>query len=506
MKPTIPRLSKSKFMSGLQCHKRLYLEIHQPELATETDDATQAILDAGTEVGRVARGLFPGGVLVEHDHEHLAQALDQTAALLKDPTVQAIFEGTFVFDGVLVRVDVLKRIGHGRTSRWRLIEVKAATQVKDEYYDDLAIQTYVLKGAGVNLAGSWLMYLNNEYVYAGGELDLAQLFRRESLTADVTRQLPEVPHRLAEFRAMLVAPEAPMIEPDGHCKAPYHCQFWDHCTKDKPERWVFHLPRVGQKFDKLRAMGIESIDDIPDEFSLSDHQQLVKEGKEWVDAGLKAALTDVRYPVHHLDFETIRFAIPKYPGTRPYQQVPFQWSNHIETGDGQVEHHEYLHTDRNDPREALVLSLLKSLGSKGSICVYSGFEGRVIRELSEAFPKLRRELDRLLERLHDLYGVVRSHYFHPGFGSSYSLKAVLPALLPAMDYGDLAIQEGDMASNAYAQMLYGGADPTEQARIKANLLAYCGRDTEAMVELRRFLWGRAEGLLDWSLAPKAKIS
>jgi len=482
------RMSKSKYMAGLQCHKRLYLDIRHQDLATKSDARTEAIFDEGHKIGRLAHRLFPGGILIEHDREHLTEALEQTARLLRDASVPAIFEATFDFDGVLIQADILKRVGQ---DRWRLIEVKGSTQAHDHYSDDVAIQTYVVKGAGVDLDGSWLMHVNGQYVHPGGEVDVTEFFTTVNVTDDVNERLATVPSRLAEMRVTLSADTAPPIEPDRHCDAPYHCQFWEHCTKDKPKRWVFYLPRVGQKLEKLNEMGIESIDDIPEEFPLSDHQRLVKEQQEWLDDGLKAALKSVRYPVHHLDFETISWGIPRYAQTHPFQQIPFQWSNHIESADGQVRHDEFLHMEQTDSREVLALSLLKSLRREGSICVYTGFEGRIIRELSAALPKLRKDLDRLLERLWDLYGVVGSHYLHPGFGSSYSLKAVLPALLPSLDYGDLAIQDGNMASNAYVQMLFGSVGAAEQARIKADVLAYCGRDTLAMVELRRMLLAKA---------------
>jgi len=487
-----PRLSKSTFMSGAQCHKRLYLDMHQPELAAETDEMAQAVMKTGTEVGVLARSLFPSGVLVEHDHEHLSQALMQTAALLKDLTVPAIFEGTFFFDGVIVRVDVLKRVGRASAGRWRLIEVKAASKVKDEHHDDVAIQAYVVKGAGVDLAGSWLLHLNTGYVYTGGELDLTQFFARASLTAEVTKRLPGMPQRLATLRTMLRAPAPPSIEPGGHCSAPYDCPFWNHCTKDKPARWVFSLPRVGATFERLTAQGIDCIDDIPEDFPLSPLQRLVKNQQEWINkVALKAHLHQLRYPIHHLDFETVGFAIPRYPGSRPYQQVPFQWSNHIESGDGTIRHEEFLHQGPNDPREALARALLASLGKKGSICVYhAAFEGRIIRELSETLPKLKKPLLRLLPRLWDLKEVIRRTYYHPGFEGSYSLKSVLPALLPALGYDDLDIQDGGMASQVYAQMQSDAIDDAERARLTANLRLYCGRDTLAMVELRRFFWTR----------------
>ena len=357
------RLSKSKFLSGLQCRKRLYLAIHSPELATEPDEQTQAILDMGTEIGALARQRFPSGVLVEADHRHPMEALQRTAELLSDPAVPAIFEGAFEFDQVLVRVDILERVTSGEDGAiaWRLIEVKSSTKVKDVHLDDVAIQTYVLKGAGVALSGSCLMHINTQYVYPGGELDLERLFVVQDLTALTVARQSDVPRRLAEMKAMLVAPAPPTIEPDGHCHQPYDCPFWDHCTKDKPARWVYYLPGGDRAIQQLVRRGIETIDEIPPEFKLSTIQRRMKDNVEWIGPRLKAALQTVRYPVHHLDFETFMPCIPKYPLTRPYQTIPTQWSNHIETEDGQVRHDEYLCLDPKDSREELAVAFLESV-------------------------------------------------------------------------------------------------------------------------------------------------
>lgn len=483
------RLSKSKFLSGLQCHKRLYLGIHSPELASEPDEQTQAILDMGTEVGELARKRFPGGVLVEADHRHPTEALRRTAELLQDPTVPAIFEGAFEFERVLVRVDIVVRVGSPQdgADTWRLIEVKSSTRVKDVHLDDLAIQTHVLTGAGVALAGLCLMHINTQYLYSGGELDLEQLFVLQDLTAGAAGRLSEVPARLAEMKEMLTAPKPPVIEPDGHCHTPYDCPFWDHCTKDKPTRWIYHLPGGERTFQQLVKKGIETIDEIPAGFRLSVFQRRMKDNVEWVGPGLKAALQTVHYPVHHVDFETFMLAIPEFPMTRPYQVIPTQWSNHIETEDGQVVHHEYLCMDHKDPREELVVKFLESVGAEGTICVYSGYERSILERLAEALPTLKRDLERVMARLWDLFIIIRDHYYHPAFEGSFSIKSVLPAVVPALGYGDLEIQEGRLAAFQYYRMVFEETDWVEKTRIRDALLRYCARDTLGMLELRKAL-------------------
>lgn len=486
--PQPQRLSKSKYLSGLQCHKRLYLETYSPELAAEIDEQTEARLEMGKEVGQLAHQRFPGGVLVGFDAYSQEKALERTAELMKDPKVPAIFEGAFEFENVLVYADILGRVGK---DKWRLIEVKSSTSVKDEYLPDLAIQTYVLDGSGVTLAGSWLMYLNNQYAYQGGDLDLMQLFALEELTSQVSTMQSEIPGHLASMRKMSATSPAPVIEPDDHCYGPYECKFWEHCTAAKPPRWVYHLPRIGKKFEQLRQQGIESIDDIPANFKLSVHQQRMKDNVEWISPQLKTRLETVRYPVHYLDFETVMLAIPRHPMTRPYQTLPTQWSNHIEMNDGTVKHREYLCTERKDPHEEVARTLLEAIGREGSICVFSNYEERILTALGKAVPSLKGDLDNVIDRLWDLQAIIRDHYYHPKFEGSFSLKKVLPAVLPDLGYSDLEIQHGGQAAQQYYHMIFEEADPAEKGRIQQALLKYCERDTLAMVELRRALLRKA---------------
>lgn len=488
------RLSKSKFLAGLQCHKRLYLEIHQPELATPPDATARARLEQGSEVGAIARERFPGGVLVATTPTQRAEAVRRTAELLADPNVPAIFEGAFEYEHVLVRVDILERIAAAPSPTFRLIEVKSSTRQKEVHVRDVAVQAHVLLGAGVPLAACGLFLINTAYEYPGGAPDLGELFTWEDLTEAVQAALPLVAQSLAEQRAMLQAAAAPPIEPGAHCWTPYECPFWAHCTKDKPPRWIFHLPGSSRIADELMSRGLTTIDDIPTATALTPVQARVRDNVEWIGKGLKRALESVRYPVHHLDFETVMPAVPKYPRTRPYQTIPTQWSNQIEARDGAIQEETYLAADPSDPRAAFAESLLASLGDAGTICIYSQYERAVIEALAEAVPHLRSELRALLPRLWDLHAVLKAHYYHPAFGGSYSIKQVAPALVSGTAYGSLAIQEGAVAAREFSRMVFEVTDWIERDRIKQALLAYCARDTLAMVEIRRALWRKCEGM------------
>ena len=214
-------------------------------------------------------------------------------------------------------------------------------------------------------------------------------------------------------------------------------------------------------------------------------------GQPYVSKNLPRVLEEPQHPIHHLDFETFMLAVPRFIGTRPYDAMPFQWSNHIESEDGSVCQDEYLCTEVKDPREELALALLESVGTQGSICVYSAYERAILEHLVESLPRLRKELLGVIDRLWDLFPVIRDHYYHPLFQGSYSMKSVLPALVPELSYGDLEIQDGRAAASLYQRMVFHETDWVEKARIREALLRYCERDTLAMVEIRRVLRTKA---------------
>lgn len=486
------RLSKSRFLAGLQCHLRLWFECFERKLATPPDLATQALFDTGHEVGRLAQQRYPGGALVKWGHLHADKAVAETRELVEDWKVPAIYEAALEHAGVLIRADILNREDDG----FDLIEVKASTRVKEVHLPDVAVQLWVLRGAGVNVRRAGVLLLNKNYVYDGENLDVNELFQFHDLSEDIEPMLDDVAVQLETFRDLL-AGGAPQIAPGPHCFTPYECPFYAHCTRDMEtaEYPVGELPRLNQKrLAELEAAGIADVRDVPEGFPLSPLQALVRQsvlsGEDRVHGDLAGALESVSYPVHHLDFETVAPAIPRYQGTRPYESVPFQFSLHTQFEDGTVTHAEYLHTEERDPRPPLVKALLQAIGNRGSICVYTDYERKVIRRLAEALPEFEDKLLKLLDRIWDLHPVVKDNYYHPDFRGSFSIKKVLPAVVPEMSYEDLEISEGGMASISYEQALRSD-DWVERENTFRALREYCAQDTLAMVELRRVLSERA---------------
>jgi predicted RecB family nuclease len=480
------RISKSKFCAGVQCLKRLYLLVHEPELATEPDGTAEAIMEQGREVGLLARKLFPGGI--EVCSTGLDQAIRTTRELVANHEVPAIFEGVFEHDGVLVRVDVLQR---RKQNLWRLVEVKSASDLKDHYVQDVAIQSYVLSGSGLSLASVWLVHINRAYVLTGTAVDPRQLFSFRNLTQRAQNLQPELVLRLRSQFQVLAAPEIPDVPTGLHCINPIVCEFFNHCNTPIPHDHIGHLPRLhANTREKLEEMGVQSIQDIPADFELSEIQRracaAIQTGQPWFSAVLKKEFEALKYPLYFMDFETVNPAIPRFSGMRPYDQLPFQWSVHVQRRpDDTPEHCEFLATNSDDTRTLFISSLCEALGdSDGSIIVYNEqFESQRLWELASWLPAYTDRIRGLQRRLWDLLPVVRKHVYHPAFGGSFSLKAVLPALVPNMTYEGMEIPDGQAAGLAWEALISGTCSDAERRQKRKALLDYCGQDTLALVRL-----------------------
>jgi hypothetical protein len=486
---TAPRLSKSRYLAGCQCERRLWLTSRAPELASPPDAAKQASFELGREIGRRAHALFPGGVLVAEDAAEHGRAVERTRALLAQPDVPAVFEAAFEHAGVRIRVDVLEKLPRGLGLR----EVKSAARVRPQHVEDCAVQLVVLEACGLDVPSVELLHVNTAYVRAAGEIDWGAFFARADLTREATAARASVRERLSRFHEVLHEPLEPGIEPARHCHVPYACEFWAHCTRAKPADWTFHLPRIGDGYEALREAGIERITEIPDAHPLSAPQRRIRaalrSGGPSVEPGLAARLRTSGPPAHYLDFETMNPAFPPYPGTRPYQALPFQWSLHTDAGDGDLRHREFLAGEGADPRRAFAETLVAALTADDApVLVYSRYEGIQLRQLADLFPDLAPALLALHDRLLDLLPAVRRHVYHPAFDFSFSLKAVAPALAPDFGWHDLeTIADGAAASRAFAALATGRVAAAERDGLRAELRAYCARDTLALARIHRAL-------------------
>ncbi len=478
-------ITKSRYMAGVQCLKRLYLLVHEPQLGSGKTAADFALMDQGRQVGKLARQLFPGGVEVRTGDP--AEAIRITRELVDNPEVGAIFEAAFQHENLLARVDVLQR---RRDGRWRLIEVKSSASLKEEHLDDVAVQYRVVSRSGLDVASCCLAHVNREYVFQGGNIDARQFFRIRNLTRRVEKLQPKLTFMLrSEFR-VLAMPKAPDLPTGRHCTEPVTCEFFDQCNPPRPDNHVGYLPRIqASAVEELEGMGVESIHDIPDDFQLNERQRRactsVQTGEPWFSDELKKELSGLKYPLYFMDFETVNPAIPRFAGMRPYDQIPFQWSVHVlREPEAEPEHYEFLATDRNDPRREFIASLCGALARSGSIAVYNvAFESQRLSELAAWLPEFAERIRNIQARLWDLLPIIRTHVYHPAFAGSYSLKAVLPALVPEMSYEGMEVANGQDAGLAWELLRGGTGDQTERERLRKALLNYCGQDTRALVRI-----------------------
>lgn len=485
------QLSKSTILEGLQCPRRIWLACNHPQRASEPDPTREAILEVGNALGREARRLFPGGVLVDESPAEHQAAVARTQELLFDPAVPALFEAAFGHEGVRIRTDVLERLPSGN---FGLREVKASLRRSERHLSDLAIQCFVLEGCGIALESVELVRVNPDYRRDKDEIDWSRLLVREDCRRAIDARRRAMPTTVEALWACVSEADEPEVEPGHHCQKPSRCRFWSWCTREKPEDWIFHLPRIGpSRLEALRAEGIERISEIPEDFAISPTQRRARDAVRKQGASVSSTLAEsiasFGPPTAYLDFETMNPIVPVYPGTQPCELIPFQWSLHRLERDGTLSHRAYLADAGEDPRREFAEGLIEALAVDDvPILVYSSFEAGCLGALRRRFPDLALALCGIGARLIDLLPVVRRAIYHPAFAGSFSIKRVAPALVPGFGW-DAAdgITEGGAASLAFARIASGSVAPREAAALRRQLLDYCARDTEALVVVHRAL-------------------
>jgi len=481
-------LSKSSFIKGLQCDKQLYLYKYHYDWMDEVSDGQQLIFDRGHEVGELAHQLFPGGTVAADDPKNVPLAVSKTAELISAGT-KIIYEAAFLFDEILVIADILVKDENG----WKIFEVKSSTKVSETYLSDAAIQYFVISNC-LKVSDLSIVYINNDYVRKG-DIVVRKLFAIKSVLNDSLNKQSLIKKELKRLKVVLSEKEIPNVKIGPRCTDPYACSFMGHCWKDVPDYSVFNIGglRGDKKFD-LYDRGHLNIEDIPEDYPLSPSQKMQvdchKENKTIINKKeIQKFLDTIKYPIWFMDFETFMPAIPKFDGVRPYQQIPFQYSVHFQKSKkSRVEHYEFLADACGDPRLAFVENLVEHTKGEGVILVYNqAFEITRLKELAWDFHLYEEDLNRIKNRITDLMEPFRKKYYYtPDMQGSYSIKSVLPALVPSLSYKEMEIGNGGAASSAFENLYY-EKDPARIKEVRENLLKYCGLDTLAMVEVFKFL-------------------
>lgn len=483
-------LSKSTYMRGIKCPKSVYLNKHGKALRDEMSDNQEFVFEQGTEVGLLAQELFPNGVdCSPESYFDYGPSIQKTKELI-DNEQKVIYEASFQFDGVLCAMDILVKSGDG----YKAYEVKSSTSVSDIYIKDASLQYYVMINSGLKIKDISIVYINNEYVRKG-KVDIKQLFTEESILNEVLELQKEVPLNIKAFKKVLEGKTIPQVDIGPHCGSPYPCDFMGHCWKHVPEYSVFDISRLrSEKKFEMYSRGIMSFEQITEEAQeeFLNHKQIIQVKSELEQTiviekdSIQEFIDDLNFPMYFLDFETMQTAIPLYDNCRPYQMLVFQYSMHkMENTDAELKHMEYLANPKDgDPRLKFIEQLILDCESRGDILTYNiAFERTRMNELIADFPKYEKSLQKIIDRMKDLMiPFQQGWYYKPEMRGSYSIKKVLPALVPELSYGDLEIQEGGTASAVFSQMASGKFEEDVEKTRKA-LLAYCCLDTFAMVKL-----------------------
>ncbi len=485
-RPT-PHLTKSNYLAGLQCSLRLWKQLHAPRPFVEASPGTPQY--EGRRIGELARKCFPGGELVQNPTSDHEGASAQTKRLMMSDC-PAIFEGAFEHGNRRVRVDVLKRIG---IEKWALYEVKSSTSARNEHCDDAAFQADVLSKSGVALDSITIVHVDSSYRRKPGDIDPTQFFRFVDVTARLSAHFDALGLNLPRMIATLNSEQGPQVPPGPHCWSPRECEFLAQCTESLPRDWIGHLPRISRdQFAEMAAAGVMSIAEIPEQFHLSEVQEVArvaqKTGAPFISPGLQEALRPLGPPALYLDFETVTPGIPLFSDTSPYQPIPFLFSLHIDTG-ADLLHKDFIAPPGEDPRRGFAEELIRLTSSNDwPILVYSPYEERIIKELQRALPDLTSDLAKIRGRLQDILTIVRNRVYLPAFNGSFSIKKVGPILAPDFTYEDLDIADGLTAAAEYQMLVETHDIPLAiKAKKLAALRSYCERDTYAMVRVHRAL-------------------
>ncbi|RKY95435.1 MAG: DUF2779 domain-containing protein, partial [Ignavibacteriae bacterium] len=436
-------LSKSSFIKGLQCDKHLYLYKYHYKEMDDFSEMQKAIFKRGTNVGILAQKLFPGGeVATTGEPPNYTKGLIKTNELISKKT-KAIYEAAFQFNEVLVINDILVRDG----SKWNAYEVKSSTSVSETYLNDAALQYYILSNSGIEINDFSIIYINNQYTRQS-ELNINELFNIESVLEYILPMQDSIKENVDRLKQVITKKRMPDLEISEHCHNPYKCGFFNYCRNHIPEDSIFDFSgmHLKKKYEMYKE-GIIKLEDVPDDYSLNKNNgiqlDVYKSGEPLIEKeAIENFLSDLNYPLFFMDFETFQPAVPLFDNSRPYQQIPFQYSIHYkESEKSKLTHLEFLAEPGEDPREKFIKKLLEDTSAKGDIIVYNkAFEITRLKEIANDFPKYAEQIEERISRIKDLMIPFRQkHYYSPEMKGSYSIKSVLPALVPELSYDELEI-------------------------------------------------------------------
>jgi hypothetical protein len=505
-------LNKTGYRNGMFCPKRLWLDFNRRDLRAPLTAAAKERIAVGGEVELLARKRYPGGHLVPNTYGDYAEAAEKTRQLIRDGA-ECLFEATVMSEGKLARTDVLWR----STAGWVIDEVKSSTMkdpkelAKTDKAQDLAFQRLIAMESGLSIQACRLIMIDSSYVWQldsntaphavskpvqpglpnlfdeSPSYDVEKMLGAVDMTLPCTAMQTEVDRSARRLQQIIASTDEPVVQMNTHCK---ECDYLDYCKRNRPKHDLLYLPRIKkEEVAKLHEAGIEAIEQIPSDHKLTAHQQRVRQvvltKKPYIDESLGDRIAAIPFPAAFIDYESSSPALPYFPGTRPYQQVCFQWSSHIMSSpDADPVHTEFLGELGGDPRIEFCRSLWQTVAKCASIIHYTGFEITQLKAMAkDGIPYARELLGAIQEKTVDLHRIVSECVYFEEFRGSTSIKKVLPVLVPAMTYEDMAISDGLAAAAGYRELLNPATPAKDKEKLREDLLAYCKQDTLAMVEI-----------------------
>jgi hypothetical protein len=476
-------------MNGLRCERLLWLKTHHPEDAEKVSTATHMQLNEGTTVGKLARHHFGEGHLIQSNHNDFQNAANQTKIAIVANT-PIIYEASFLTNFFFAHADILFQ----RDQKWHLIEVKKSVEIKYYQIIDSAIQAWIIESSGLKLETISIMHINRNCEFP----NLKDLFKTEDITIKARSEINLFELKIKKLNDLCIQFNEPEIPIGPQCHKPFHCPYIKHCWKKVSQQTVFNLPALpNQKKWELYNSGLKYIVELdPLQFKGKTQKaiEVTQSNNLWIDSRpIKKELQKWKWPLHFFDFEAVGLAIPRFPLSKPYSSIPFQFSCHIwMTSTGELKHSEYLHVENSDPRPKLIESLLKNILPEGSIISYNkSFEISVITKLAEFAPQYKEKLLALIPRFVDLLPLFQNYVYHPEFLGSFSIKSVAPALIgEKLNYNNLTIDNGLAALAGAELILNDKIQGYDKELLIKNLLTYCQQDTLAMVELVKWLFAK----------------
>ncbi len=481
-------LSKTDYIQALGCQKALWLKKNRKDLISELDMSGRNSFKIGNQLRELAQAYFSGGVLIPSETGDISKRAKCTWDLSVHHDV--LFGATaLLFNNAFCRVDVLRRNGSG----WDIIEIKNSTRVKKEHLSDLAYQKYVFDNAGYIIQRCFVLHVNSNYMRQG-DLDVSQMFTLVDVTNGVWEQSTLVAFYVERFLEKQQQKEEPIHFLKTACRK---CPFFEYCGKDVPAYSVFNLLQAEQADAFYAQTGCWDVSAVPEDLCATQKQRIDRAAfitnQEHVEKdNIQNWLSLLQYPLYYLDFETIQSPIPLFENSSLYEQIPFQFSLHIQDEiNGSVRHVGFLHQERTDPRRAVAENLVNVCGKSGSVITYNAqFEKGRIQELSHLFPDLRDELLEINQRVVDQLIPFQGRYLYsPKQKSSASIKYVLPAF-SNLSYSGMEISNGGQAMLRYLDFMMGKLSLEEEKILFNGLEKYCTQDTYAMVVLMAELYKR----------------